>query len=436
MRHLLNIVLVPRPRPSSSTLLLCLLFAIALRGLAHAGEPGIGVGEEFILLSDGPGKGLQATPDVAFGNGIYLAVWREGWHGKGGRARVYAARVSPEGKVLDPKGIEVAPSKSGVQEWPRVAFGGGMFLVLWQDFRNERDYDVLAARVSTEGKVLDAEPLAVAAGPRTQALPTVASDGKGFLVVWQALVGEETAYRGFAAPVSAEGKIGATVETGATPQPKLAWNGKSYLAVCGGAGFWSGEIRGVLLGADGKPLGKPTPVLGGTKAACFSISAVPERGWLVVNHRSPPDPWGWGGPGAMRAAFVGLEGKTLDPVRDSYPQGRLANWLDMGREKKPGATWPWGQSASVWDGAHSVVVWQRHHLGGEKMTNFENCDLIAARVDGHKSLDEAGVPVAASDAEETRPALAAGGAGRLLCVYEKASAAGSQIAARILLPSQ
>ncbi len=307
-----------------------LLVLLMLTPLAAGGQ-GIEVGDEFFLLADGPGKGIQATPDAAFGDGAYLAVWREGWHGKGGKARVHAARVSAEGKVLDPQGIEVAPCKDGIQEHPRVAFAAGVFLVVWQDFRNGKDCDVLAARVSKEGKVLDAEPIAVAAAPRTQALPAVASDGKGFLVVWQGMVGEETAYRGFAAPVSADGKVGATVETGATPQPKLAWNGRNYLVACGGAGFWSGEVRGVLLGADGKPAGKPTAVLGGTKTAVFSLSAVPDKGWLVVSHRSPPDPWGWGGPGAMRAAFVNAEGKVENPVKEDYPKARLPNWLDMGK---------------------------------------------------------------------------------------------------------
>ena len=112
---------------------------------------------------------------------------------------------------------------------------------------------------------------------------------------------------------------------------------------------------------------------------------------------------------------------------------RLPGWLDFGKEKKPGSTWPWGQSAGAWDGKHSLVVWQRYHLGGEKRTNLENCDLIAARVDGFMSLDEAGVPIAASEAEETKPALASDGAGHLLCVYEnRSAAAGSRIAGRML----
>jgi hypothetical protein len=194
-----------------------------------------------------------------------------------------------------------------------------------------------------------------------------------------------------------------------------------------------------MLSPEGKPLNPSkwgTQTVRSTKAATFSISASPGKGWLVVGHRSPPDPWGWGGPGAMRAAWVSLDGKLENQDAVKEPAGvkaPLPCWLDCGREKKPGSTWPWGHSASAWGGQHSLVVWQRHHLAGEKMTNFVNCDLIAARVDGFTSLDPAGVPVAASEAEETRPALASDGAGHLLCVYERRTAgAGSRVAGRML----
>jgi len=407
---------------------------VGLAGLVAAGEGSIGVGEEFFLRADGPGNGIHATPDAAWGDGAYLAVWREGWHGKGGKARIHAARVSPDGKVLDTGGVEIAPCNEGVQERPRVVFGGGVFLVVWQDLRNGKDYDVLAARVSPEGKVLDAEPIAVAAAPRTQALPAVASDGNGFLVAWQGLVGDETAYRGFAAPVSADGKVGAAVETGTTPQPELAWGGHCYLAAYGGQTVFT-----VMLSPQGQPLNAAkwgNQAIRSTKAAAFSVSAVPGKGWLVVGHRSPPDPWGWGGPGAMRAAFINSDGTLGNQDALKEPAGnwaRLPGWLDLGKEKKAGATWPWGQSAGAWGGRYSLVVWQRHHLGGEKMTNFENCDLIAARVDGFTSLDTAGVPVAASAADELRPALASDGRGRLLCVYEKREGDGApRVAARML----
>lgn len=397
---------------------LLLLGGLACPAASAAG--GVQAEAEF-ALADGPGRGLQATPAVAFGHGVYMVVWREGWHGKGGTARILAARISADRRQLDPRGIEIAPAKTGVQERPRVAFGGGMFLVVWQDLRNGRDYDVLAARLTPDGRVLDREPLAVAAGPRNQVLPDVASDGRDFLVVWQGLTGAETSYRGFAAPLSADGHVGAVVETGICPQPKVAWNGAHYLAVGGTNGVFAGNVQAVRLDAAGRPQGKPEYVIRGTKAAAFCISPVPDKGWLVVSHRSPPDPWGWGGPGAMRVALVNANGKPQNQDALNEPSGvkdRQPGWLDLGWAKTAGQTWPWGQSASAADGAHSLVVWPRHHLVGEKLTNFANCDLIAARVDGFQSLDPQGVPVADSPSDDQNPALASEGQGWFLLVYE------------------
>jgi hypothetical protein len=401
-------------------------FALAcpavLPALAAPASADIRAGEAFVLLAEGPGRGLQATPAVAFGAGAYLAVWREGWHGKGGSARITATRVSDSGTVLDGRGIEIAPSTAGVQERPRVAFGGGLFLVVWQDLRHGKDYDILAARAGPDGRVLDREPIAIAAGPRNQVFPDVASDGRGFLVVWQSLEGTETGYRGFAAPVAADGRVGPRVETGMTPQPKVAWDGPQYLAAAGGSGAWAGSVQAVRLDAGGAPQGKPVQVIRGTKAAVFSLAPSPGRGWLVVSPRSPPDPWGWGGPGAMRAVRIDRDGQpeNTDGLREpSGVRDRLPGWLDMGLEKTAGATWPWGESAIAHDGRHHVVVWQRYHLGGEKRTEFENGDLIAARVDGFRSLDPAGIPVADGPTDETSPALAGGGDGRLLLLYER-----------------
>jgi len=394
---------------------------------AHAAAAGIVAGAEFALPADASGTGIQATPAVAFGRGIYLVVWREGWHGKGGSARIRAARVSPDGKLIDRQAIEVGSARAGVQEHPRVAFGGGAFLVVWQDFRNGKDYDILAARVSPEGTLVDREPIAVAADPRNQVLPDVASDGEDFLVVWQGFVGDETGYRGFAAAVSAEGKCTRPIETGMTPQSRVAWNGSRYLAASGGAGFWSGNVSVVALAADGAPQGKPILAMRGTKAAVFSLSPAANNGWLVVSHRSLPDPWGWGGPGAMRAVLVGADGKPVNQDGVQEPSGvqdRLPGWLDLGRKKEEGATWPWGESACAFDGQYCMVVWQRHHLCGEKFTDLTDCDLIAARVDGYRSLDAAGVPVAATPAEERRPALASEGKGRWLLVHERGQADG------------
>ncbi len=129
------------------------------------------------------------------------------------------------------------------------------------------------------------------------------------------------------------------------------------------------------------------------------------------------------------ARRIDLESKTVSTVAGmpkpagESPREQRFNTNAAG----PALTWASFNSGCAyvcWDPIHQAlrcggVVWQRHHLCGEKWTNFENCDIIAARVSGYKSRDPQGVPAAASTAEEQHPALASSGDGRLLLVYER-----------------
>ena len=398
----------------------------------RAGE-GIDVGGEIVLLDGGPGENVQATPRVAFGGGRYLAVWREGWHGKGGRARVYAARVDGGGRVLDRGGIEVAPSKTGVQVRPRVAFGGGVFLVVWQDFRSGRDFDVLAARVSPEGKVLDKSPIALGAGAGNQVLADVASDGKGFLVVWQGFVGD--GFRASARPVSAAGAAGRAVDLGPGPQPQIAWGGKDYLLVTADI-----HLHATRLGPDGQAADKGKRLIGWWHRKTFSVASGGDGlGWLVVASRTPfPDHWGWGGPGATYCIAVGPDGKETPEVLALFRASKQPKytlypyWLDVGDRKRK-KTWPHRFSAAAGDAKGCVAVWVRANVRLD--VQLYNHDLYASRVEGCRPKDRPGVAVAAGPASETRPALASDGAGRFLCVYEKHEADGNvRVVARTLAP--
>ena len=71
----------------------------------------------------------------------------------------------------------------------------------------------------------------------------------------------------------------------------------------------------------------------------------------------------------------------------------------------------------AWDGRQFVTVWQRQHI--TKTVSFTNGDLLAARIDGWKSLDGDGVPVAATGLEEKNAAIASDGRGQILCIYEE-----------------
>ncbi|MBM4041117.1 MAG: hypothetical protein FJ290_21665 [Planctomycetes bacterium] len=439
-------------RPAAAIPLSALLFVACTMSPGRAGEaPAAGaltlkVGDEVLVMADGPGKTMRSFPAVGFGSNLFLVAWQEGWQGKGGRSRIYVARVRLDGEPLDPKGIELAPCETGVQEYPRVAFSGGVFLVVWQDMRNGKDCDVLAARVSPEGKVLDPQPIAIAAGPRTQAMPDVAADDKGFIVVWHGFQGEEVFPKVFAARVGADGSRGEPVAVTDGAAPRIAWNAKEHLVIytAGRAKHW------LRMDTDGKALWNPKPRSSSDSIEgdpfCSTCGLSPDAGWLIVCHGGEPN-WWYRSLAIQRAARITPEGKKETPGDTSgtyAPKGGVPpeNWLDtsFGKKTQPNvggsantpSVFPYGGSALASDGRCCVVVWQRYHMGGASNMEMVNGDLLASRLDGWKPLDKEGVPVAASAAEETSPALAGNGAGRLLCVYEKVEDGRTWIVVRTL----
>lgn len=403
---------------------------VALAWDVAAAEVSLSVGDERIIAGEGPGKNIRGTPAIAFGGGAYLCVWREGREGKNGGARIRATRVSPDGAAG--AAIEVAPlnDKDSPQESPRVAFCNGTFLVVWHDLRNRLDYDILAARLSADGKRLDDTPIKVAVGPHNQALPDVAADDAGFLVVWQAYDPQDHAFHGRGVRVERDGKVGSLVDIGASPNPRIVWDGRQFFVGTGGFGsMGTGHI--VRIDPAGMPLSKARPVAVTTRVGNFSLSAVPGKGCVYVTHRSTPDAWGWGGPGAMRCYFILADGTsdTSMPKEEGYPKYTLQpNWLDAATQDR--ANWPHGPSASAWDGRQTIVVWSRFHCTGEKRSTLSNGDIMASRTNGWKRQSDTAIAVAASEQDELNPELASDGRGGLLCVYEKETGAMSLICAR------
>jgi hypothetical protein len=358
--------------------------------------------------------------------------------------------------MLDARGVEIAPCKTGVQENPRVAFSGDAFLVVWQDMRGGKDCDVLGARVSPERKVLDEAPISIAAGPRTQAMPDVADDDQSFVVVWHGFQGEETTPRVFAARVGADGAAGEPAAVAEGSSPRIALSGKDYLVTCFDARR-SGDrlktyVKYVCIDAAGKQRFRSTyrEDVAYAYSRRISLCGAPGKGWVLVCSRALPDFWGWSGPAAQRAYRITPEGKrAADSPSEQYydPKRKLhvvpANWLDtsMGQQTHRAAgpahvpgIWPWGESALAADGQYCVAVWQRYHTGGSTGIDMVNGDVQAGRVHGWKPLDgQGGVAVAAGAADELNPALAGNHTGTLLCVYEKSLGDGTkQICARTM----
>ncbi len=165
------------------------------------------VGSGVEVAPQSPDARAQSGARVAFdGEKTYLVVWQQGRDFyETETSDIYAARISADGKALDAKPIKVCAAKES-QLSPRVAFTAGFFLVVWSDLRSGKDFDVYAARIKPDGTVMDEDGFLVAGGAHNQYGPTLAPGGGKFLVAWQDFR-DEMGYALRAARVSPAGKV-------------------------------------------------------------------------------------------------------------------------------------------------------------------------------------------------------------------------------------
>lgn len=162
------------------------LLGVVPAATAAVAAPPLVPGKAFVLAPVRSDARHQLHPAVAWdGKNTYLVVWQQGrFYHSAQQADILAARVDANGRVLDPTPLVVC-EVAGSQERPQVAFSDGVFLVAWHDLRNGRDWDVYGARVSTEGRVLEPGGFLIAGGRDNQASPMLAPADRGFLAVWQ-----------------------------------------------------------------------------------------------------------------------------------------------------------------------------------------------------------------------------------------------------------
>ncbi len=123
----------------------------------------------------------QCNSAVISDNNYYLVVWQT-WQ-SGSYYDIFGTRVTNDGIVLDPSGIEISAAQN-YQTLPAVACDGTNFFVVWQDMRSS-GYNIYGARVTPSGIVLDTAGIAICVAEGSQSSPKIAYDGSNFLVVWQ-----------------------------------------------------------------------------------------------------------------------------------------------------------------------------------------------------------------------------------------------------------
>jgi hypothetical protein len=134
------------------------------------------------VFTIGTGPWAAGRPDIAFDGTNFLVVW----HSTGTPiSQIRGARVTPSGTVLDPDGIAIS-NVGPCQKYPRLAFGGRSYMVVWEDrHQGGRRGNVIGARVTPGGSVLDPGGRIISGGwNEFQGRPAIAFDGTNYLVVW------------------------------------------------------------------------------------------------------------------------------------------------------------------------------------------------------------------------------------------------------------
>lgn len=365
------------------------------------------------------------SPAVAYGGKLFLAAWQAGRLAPGDlrngpvhNGDIVGVRVDRAGRPLDGKPFVIAAAPH-LQERPRLASNGEIFLVVWQDFRNGRDWDVYAARVTAAGKLLDPAGLLVSGGPANQAKPQVAWDGKNFVVAWQDFRSGRW-YGVYSARVTAEGKLLekdglrlAETPKGNCSSPRIApaGTGRAFVLSLGGTGVPGSEAptMGVFL-AEGKPEGAPA----------YSLAGQGVQG--------PIGPHGAASPAAL--AFSGndylLAWTTDAPYGRGNANGRFdlalldknarlkANVLLAGAHPEKRIMDP----DAAWDGSAFVVAWHEQIADAPRRDRYDA--VFAARIAPGATPPGPALRLAGKlEAPAAEAAVAGDGAGGSLVAYEK-----------------
>jgi hypothetical protein len=143
-------------------------------------------------------------------NKVWLVVWREGVLNEE-TTDIWCGRVSAEGQPLDRGGVRLS-SGPGLKLHPRVASDGKGWLVVWDDMGNGKDFDIRAVRVSADGKKAG-EVFTIADGEHNQCYPDICFAGGVYHVVWQGFMGsgipgtKGTGYCLYGIRVSSDGRL-------------------------------------------------------------------------------------------------------------------------------------------------------------------------------------------------------------------------------------
>jgi hypothetical protein len=259
----------------------------------------------FILsthANDQTGEAISTNGSSSF------VVWNDD---RSGSIDIYGARVTADGSMLDGTGIPISTA-AGNQSSPAVVFDGTGYFVVWADTRSGRS-DIYGARVTADGVVLDPGGIQITNTPSVAELdPTIAFDGTNYFVVWDLA---SCPCGLFGSRINTGGTVldpgGITLQTAGSPwRPTVAFGSGTYLVAWQvSGGVTTPDVAAERVGTDGAVL-EPAPITISNLPTSESSPQAAFNGsnflvvWEDQRNGSATDIYG---------ARVSLEGNLLDP---------------------------------------------------------------------------------------------------------------------------
>lgn len=215
---------------------------------------------------------IQRTPDVAFGGGNYMVTWSDGRAGS--FYRIYAARVTPAGSVLDPSGIQVGPTNNLYHYYPSIAYNGSRFFVAWT--YGYSPYDIMGRFINTDGTLGDTVCILKPGNPTYNM--RMAFDGTNFILVWVEWTGSAYDLKG----LMASGSTGAPIGASFTIANNVYYD--NSIGLCYVAPYYQitysalqgsiYQVWGRFYNTSGQPVGTAFPISNSTYT-CYQCDVIP-----------------------------------------------------------------------------------------------------------------------------------------------------------------
>jgi hypothetical protein len=324
----------------------------------------------------------------------------------GGSGKVFGARVTGAGSVLDTPALSLATGASA-DHVPAVASNSSGYLVVWRDRNGAGDGNIFGARVTPSGTVVDNPGFDISTGGKQPSAPSIASDGENHFVVWsdtrfgvEALYG--TRVSGLGAVVDG-GEPVLDVGSGSHRAPVVAFNGTDYFVA------WQvgGDVRGMRVTRT-RQLPDGAGLVLTLSASSQTIPAVASNGsgYLVV----------WADNGYGASSIVGVRVSATGVVQDT--SGLPIAWGNAG----------WSPAVAS-NGTDYLVVW----------SNLDATPAIrGTRVTAAGAVvNTSGVPLSRAGAASLRsPKLASNGSDYLITALQARTTGAGEVLVGIRVSGQ